>query len=101
MLGEVVEYPRDPFDTMWEEAGIQERVLFQVEYLRSIYQGRNHPEIHVRAKYDNVWALYAEKDSLLIKTLVDSNFDPMNLCEIDWSSAQEAFKKVDLIEEDT
>jgi len=93
MLGEfTTDYPRDPLDTMWEEAGIQERVLFQIEYLKKIYQGKSHPKIHVRAKYDNVWALYGEKDSLLIKTLVDSNFDPMSLCEIDWSSAQEHLK---------
>ncbi len=86
------DYPVNVDVTMWREAGIEERVLFQVQHLRDLHEGTLHPNPSIRSKFLGSWSMYQRSYPLLVKTLVDSDFNPASLCELDWSGADSALR---------
>jgi hypothetical protein len=86
-------YPLPPLVTMWSEAQIEDRVLFQIHHLREIYDGTFHDKPSVRSKYLMSWSMYESTYPNLVKALTTTNFDPASLCNIDWSEAQEKLRK--------
>ncbi|MEQ1751820.1 MAG: hypothetical protein ABL974_20530 [Prosthecobacter sp.] len=86
------DYPVSPEVTMWSEAGIEERVLFQIQHLREIYDGTMHSNPLIRSKYLGSWSMYQRTYPRLVEVLVGSSFDPASLCELDWSSASESLR---------
>jgi hypothetical protein len=85
-------YPIEPMITMWGEAGIEDRVLFQIQHLREIHEGTQHSNPLIRSKYLGSWSMYERTFPQLVGVLVASSFDPAALCKIDWSSASTALK---------
>jgi hypothetical protein len=77
----------------WREAGIEERVHSQIEYLRSIWQGCFHEEPKIRSKHLSTWALYEQNYRGLTEALRASDFRPESLCNIDWEPAKREFEK--------
>ncbi|MEO6754339.1 MAG: hypothetical protein ABIP85_21400 [Chthoniobacteraceae bacterium] len=86
-------YPLPPLVTMWTEAQIASRVLFQIQHLREIYDGTLHQNPSIRSKYLGSWSMYQRTYPKLIETLTASNLDPASLCDIDWSKAQEELRE--------
>jgi hypothetical protein len=83
-------YPMDPLVCEWEDCCVAERILFQVEYLRLLFNGLSHPSIKIRAKYASAWGMYVEKCPRLVAVLIESGFDPSSLCDIDWTESRKA-----------
>ncbi len=87
------EYPLPEEVIQWREAGIEERVYRQVEYLRSLWQGCFHDHPSIRSKFLNTWAMYEQNYRGLTEALRASDFRPESLCDIDWKPAEREFDK--------
>lgn len=87
------DYPVSADITMWSEAGIEERVLFQIQHLKEIHEGTLHSNPLIRSKYLGSWSMYQRTYPQLTETLVAGDFDPASLCELDWSGAFEALRE--------
>lgn len=87
-----IPYPVDPLVAQWDEDVIKIRVLFQIYYLRNLYEGMSHDNESVREKYCEAWRKYKTRHPKLTKILSDTNFNPCGLCDIDWENAQKAYE---------
>lgn len=86
------DFPAPAEVTMWSEAGVEDRILFQIEYLREIHNGTLHSNPSIRSKYLSTWHMYQRTYPQLVQTLVESDFTPTSLCKLDWSSALKTLK---------
>ncbi len=88
-----IPYPIPPIVTEWAEAGIEERVQFQIYHLRQLHEGTFHESEKIRAKFEAAWSAYATEHPRLATALTRSNFRPEGICELDWTEAEAAYQE--------
>ena len=68
-------------------------IYLEIQHLAEVHRlMNNHPDQAVRAKHLATWNMYLQGYPKLVKSLVDHDFSPLGIADIDWTRAKEHFE---------
>jgi hypothetical protein len=88
---EISEFPLNP--VLFQDGDIDCILYPELVHLREIYENmNNHPDPKVRSIFLTTWNMYSLAYPGLTINLINHNFDPKCIANIDWSDAQKAYE---------